>query len=155
MMSDIRKGKINFILVTDFARLSRNLLDFCVLQNDLVKYGSKFLSMKEQFDTSTAAGEMMILNVMNLAQFERKQTSERVTMNFRSRATRGLRSGGAPVLNVIRIASEMKPNSLASQTLEEELEGLGKKKLEYRNAIQNLEYQILDLREMEDPRRTF
>lgn len=98
MMSDIRKGKINFILVTDLARLSRNLLDFCVLQNDLVKYGAKFLSMKEQFDTSTAAGEMMILNIMNLAQFERKQTSERVTMNFHSRATRGLRSGGAPVL---------------------------------------------------------
>ncbi len=98
MLSDIRKGKINFILVTDLARLSRNLLDFCVLQNDLVKCGAKFLSMKEQFDTSTAAGEMMILNIMNLAQFERKQTSERVTMNFHSRATRGLRSGGAPVL---------------------------------------------------------
>ncbi len=98
MMSDIRKGRVNLILVTDLSRLSRNLLDFCVLLNDLKTFNAKFLSMKEQFDTSTAAGEMMVFNVMNLAQFERKQTSERVSINFHSRAMRGLRNGASTVL---------------------------------------------------------
>lgn len=94
MMSDLRKGKINLILVTDLSRLSRNILDFCLLLEDLKRFNAKFLSMKEQFDTSTPAGEMMVFNMINLAQFERKQTSERISLNFHSRALRGLSNGG-------------------------------------------------------------
>lgn len=80
MMRDIRKGRINLILVTDLSRLSRNILDFCLLLEELKKYNAKFLSLKEQFDTSTPAGEMMVFNMINLAQFERKQTAERVSL---------------------------------------------------------------------------
>ena len=98
MMKDIRAGKINLILVTDLSRLSRNILDFCILLEDLKKVSAKFLSLKEQFDTSTPAGEMMVFNMINLAQFERKQTSERVAMNFHARALRGFRNGGAVIL---------------------------------------------------------
>ena len=98
MMKDIRSGKINLILVTDLSRLSRNIPDFCDLLKDLDAHKAKFLSVKEQFDTSTPVGEMMIYNMINLAQFERKQTSERVSMNFHSRAMRGLKNGGNPIL---------------------------------------------------------
>lgn len=98
MMKDIRAGKIDLILVTDISRLSRNIPDFCVLLKDLETHRAKFLSVKEQFDTSTPVGEMMIYNMINLAQFERKQTSERVSMNFHSRALRGLMNGGNPIL---------------------------------------------------------
>ncbi len=98
MMREIRAGRINLILVTDISRLSRNILDFCVLLKELDKYKAKFLSIKEQFDTSTPAGEMMIFNMINLAQFERKQTSERISLNFHSRALRGLVNGGNPIL---------------------------------------------------------
>jgi site-specific DNA recombinase len=98
MMRDIRKGRVNLILVTDLSRLSRNILDFCLLLEELRKYNAKFLSLKEQFDTSTPAGEMMVFNMINLAQFERKQTAERVSLNFHSRALRGLRNGGALLL---------------------------------------------------------
>ncbi len=98
MMKDIRSGKINLILVTDLSRLSRNIADFCGLLKDLEEHRAKFLSVKEQFDTSTPVGEMMIYNMINLAQFERKQTSERVSMNFHSRALRGLMNGGNPLL---------------------------------------------------------
>ena len=98
MMKDIRDGKINLILVTDLSRLSRNIMDFCVLLEDLRKNNAKFLSMKEQFDTSTPAGEMMVFNMINLAQFERKQTSERVSVNFHARALRGLSNGGGILL---------------------------------------------------------
>jgi site-specific DNA recombinase len=98
MMKDIRTGKINLILVTDISRLSRNISDFCELLKDLEKHKAKFLSIKEQFDSSTPAGEMMLFNMINLAQFERKQTSERVATNFHSRAVRGLKNGGSPIL---------------------------------------------------------
>lgn len=98
MIRDIKSEKINLILVTDLSRLSRNILDFCLLLEDLKKANAKFLSLKEQFDTSTPAGEMMVFNMINLAQFERKQTSERVSLNFHARALRGLRNGGCSIL---------------------------------------------------------
>ena len=94
MFSDIKKGKINLVLVTDLARLSRSIQDFCHLVNFFKEYKAKFQSIKEQFDTTTAAGELVLFQLMTLAQFERKQVAERVTANFFSRALRGLRNGG-------------------------------------------------------------
>jgi site-specific DNA recombinase len=80
---------------------SCNISDFCDLYKELGKYKANFLSIKEQFDTSTPIGEMMVFNMVNLAQFERKQTSERISMNFHSRAMRGLVNGyTAPKIRV-------------------------------------------------------
>lgn len=94
IMNDIRKGKVNLILVSDLTRLSRNLLDFCNLINELEKHKASYLSMKEQFDTSTPIGRMMVYIIIALGQFEREQTSERVSINCHSRALRGLMNGG-------------------------------------------------------------
>lgn len=94
MFNDIKKGKINLVLVTDLARLSRSIQDFCHLVNFFKEHKAKFQSIKEQFDTTTAAGELVLFQLMTLAQFERKQVAERVTANFFSRALRGLRNGG-------------------------------------------------------------
>jgi len=102
MVRDLKAGKINLILITDLSRLSRNIADFCDLYKELGKYKANFLSIKEQFDTSTPVGEMMVFNMVNLAQFERKQTSERIAMNFHSRALRGLVNGGSPLLGYDR-----------------------------------------------------
>lgn len=102
MMSDVRKGKINLVLVHDVARLSRNTHDFEILLKELEKYGAGYLSMKEQFDTSTPAGRLMMNMVVNMAQFEREQVSERVSINCHSRATRGFLNGGKVVLGYDR-----------------------------------------------------
>lgn len=98
LIADLRKGAVNMVLVVDLSRLSRSIRDFCGLLDLFKETSSKFLSLKEQFDTSTAAGEMMLFNMINLAQFERRQISERVTLNFHSRALRGLRNGGVTPL---------------------------------------------------------
>lgn len=98
MLKDMKKGRINMVLVTDISRLSRSIRDFCAMYDFFKESRIKFLSLKEQFDTTTAAGEMMLFNIINLAQFERRQVSERVSLNFHSRALRGLRNGGsAPI----------------------------------------------------------
>lgn len=102
MMGDIRKSKVNLILVADLSRLSRNILDFGNLLDFLDKWKAKFLSMKEQFDTSTPAGKMMVFNMINLAQFEREQTSERVALNAHARAMRGLLNGGRAIMGYKR-----------------------------------------------------
>lgn len=98
MMLDLKSKKIDLILVPDLSRLSRNLLDFCGLLGFLEKHKSGFLSIKEQFDTSTSIGRMMVYQIITLAQFEREQTSERVALGAHARGMRGLLNGGRPIL---------------------------------------------------------
>ena len=98
MMKALKSGKINAIMVTELSRLSRNIPDFCDFHKMLENHGAKFFSIKEQFDSSTPAGKMMLYNMINLAQFEREQTSERVAINCHSRAQRGFLNGGPAIL---------------------------------------------------------
>lgn len=102
LMSDIRKKKIDLILISDLTRLSRNIEDFCALQRELEKYNAGFFSMKEQFDASTPSGRMMVNLMVSMAQFEREQTAERVAINCHSRAMRGYVNGGKPILGYSR-----------------------------------------------------
>lgn len=95
MLKDIRAGKINLIMVTEISRLSRNNRDFLNMWDMMSEHKCSFLSLREDFDTTTAAGEMLMFQLMNFAQFERKQTSERVSANMLSRASRGLYNGGS------------------------------------------------------------
>jgi len=95
MLSDIRSGRINLVLATELSRLSRSIKDFCGLWELFKDHDAKFVTLREQFDTTTAAGEMMVFNLINFAQFERKQTAERISANWASRARRGLWNGGS------------------------------------------------------------
>lgn len=95
MLRDIRLGNINLVLVTELSRLSRNNRDFLSMWDMMHDQKCSFMSLREDFDTTTAAGEMLLFQLMNFAQFERKQTSERVAANILARAGRGLYNGGS------------------------------------------------------------
>lgn len=95
MLRDVRTGKISLIMVTEISRLSRNNRDFLSMWDMMHDQKCSFMSLREDFDTTTAAGEMLMFQLMNFAQFERKQTSERVTANILARASRGLYNGGS------------------------------------------------------------
>ncbi len=90
----IRGKEIDLVMVTELSRLSRNTRDFVGMWDMMRDHGCGFTSLREDFDTTTAAGEMVIFQLMNLAQFERRQTSERVEANIAVRAARGLYNGG-------------------------------------------------------------
>jgi site-specific DNA recombinase len=95
MLQDMRSGKINLIMVTELSRLSRNNRDFLSMWDSMHEHKCSFMSLREDFDTTTAAGEMLLFQLINFAQFERKQTSERVTANILARSSRGLFNGGS------------------------------------------------------------
>lgn len=95
MLNDMRANKINLIMVTEISRLSRNNRDFLEIWDLMSAQKCSFMSLREDFDTTTAAGEMLLFQLMNFAQFERKQTSERVAANILARAKRGLYNGGS------------------------------------------------------------
>lgn len=93
MMSKVRKGEFTHLCVWKIDRISRNLLDFAAMYDELKKYHVTFVSKNEQFDTSSAMGEAMLKIILVFAELERKLTSERVTGIMLDRATKGLWNG--------------------------------------------------------------
>lgn len=94
MMGRIRKGAFSHLLVWKIDRISRNLLDFAEMYDELQSLRVTFVSKNEQFDTSTAIGEAMLKIILVFAELERNMTSERVTATMISRANNGLWNGG-------------------------------------------------------------
>ena len=94
LLNDIQRGEITLLMVSDLSRLSRSIRDFCDIWEMMKACGCGFQSLRENMDTTTAAGEMVLFTLANLAQFERAQTAERVLANMQARAARGLYNGG-------------------------------------------------------------
>lgn len=94
MMDRLRTGEFTHLLVWKIDRISRNLLDFASMYQELKDLGIAFVSKNEQFDTSNAVGEAMLKIILVFAELERQMTSERVTAVMLSRANNGQWNGG-------------------------------------------------------------
>ncbi len=93
MMKKVRAGEISHIVVYKIDRVSRNLVDFSLMYDELKKYRVTFISLNEQFDTSSAIGEAVLKIILVFAELERKLTSERVTGVMIDRAMSGKWNG--------------------------------------------------------------
>lgn len=93
MIADVRAGLIENVVVYKIDRISRNLVDFSLMYDEFKKYHVTFISLNEQFDTSTAIGEAILKIILVFAELERKMTSERVTDVMVGRAEAGLWNG--------------------------------------------------------------
>ena len=93
MMKKIRAGLISHVVVYKIDRISRNLVDFSVMYDEFKKYRVTFISLNEQFDTSSAIGEAVLKIILVFAELERKLTSERVTGVMIDRAMSGKWNG--------------------------------------------------------------
>lgn len=94
MMIHIRNNEFTHLIVWKVDRISRNLLDFSAMYQELKNHHTTFVSLNEQFDTSTAIGEAMLKIILIFAELERKMTSERVTAVMIGRAEEGFFNGG-------------------------------------------------------------
>ena len=93
MMQMVRAGQISHVLVYKIDRVSRNLVDFSLMYDDFKKNRVVFISLNEQFDTSSAIGEAILKIILVFAELERKMTSERVMDIMLGRAKNGLWNG--------------------------------------------------------------
>lgn len=94
MMKRIRKHEFSHVLVWKIDRISRNLLDFAQMYQELRRLRVVFVSKNEQFDTSTAMGEAMLKIILVFAELERNMTAERVRATMISKANAGEWNGG-------------------------------------------------------------
>lgn len=82
MMDRLRTGEFSHLLVWKIDRISRNLLDFANMYEELKKLGVTFVSKNEQFDTSSAIGEAMLKIILIFAELERNMTAERFAIDL-------------------------------------------------------------------------
>lgn len=93
-MNDAKQNKFNTLICYKLDRLSRNIGDFSNLINTLEKYNISFISVVEQFDTSSAMGKAMMYICSVFSQLERETISQRVCDNMYSLAANGYWLGG-------------------------------------------------------------
>lgn len=94
MIKDIRNKKIKCVIVYRLDRISRNVTDFCNLKNEFIKYNTDFISVTENFDTSTPMGRAMLMISSVFAQLERDTIAERIKDNMYELAKTGRWLGG-------------------------------------------------------------
>lgn len=95
---DIKDGKVNAVIVTELSRLSQSVKDFVQFWDFLKRHKATFYSLKESFDTSTPMGELMVVQAISFAQFERETIVSRIKEGAKARAERGLTNGGRRML---------------------------------------------------------
>lgn len=95
MLSDISNGLIDMIVVYKLDRLSRSQKDtLTLIEDDFIAHNVDFISINENFDTSTPFGRAMIGILSVFAQLEKDQITERFTMGRIGRAKSGYFHGG-------------------------------------------------------------
>ncbi len=118
LVKDIQKRKINAVVVKKLDRLSRSLLDFENLMNLMNENDVEFISIKENFDTTTAMGKAMLRVALVFAQLEREQTSERIADVMGHRASQGLFNGGRRLFGYSIVEKELVPYPKEKQIVE-------------------------------------
>ncbi|MBY2478010.1 recombinase family protein [Clostridioides difficile] len=94
MMQDAKDKKFNHLICYRLDRISRNVSDFSTLIEKLNKLDISFISIKEQFDTSTPMGRAMMFISSVFAQLERETIAERIKDNMYELARSGRWLGG-------------------------------------------------------------
>lgn len=93
MMEEVKNDKISHVIVYKIDRISRNLVDFSLMYDEFKFHRVTFISLNEQFDTSSAIGEAILKIILVFAELERKLTSERVKDIMINRAQAGQWNG--------------------------------------------------------------
>ncbi len=94
MMEAARQRKFQAIIVYRLDRISRNVSDFSGLIEELSRLNVSFISIKEQFDTSTPMGRAMMYIASVFSQLERETIAERIRDNMQELAKTGRWLGG-------------------------------------------------------------
>jgi site-specific DNA recombinase len=98
LLADIEDGKVDCIVVYKVDRLSRSLIDFSKIVGIFERHSVDFVSVTQQFNTSTSMGRLMLNVLLSFAQFEREIISERTRDKITATRHKGKWTGGMPML---------------------------------------------------------
>ena len=94
LLRDVQANKVDVIVVYKVDRLTRSLADFAKLVELFDRHGVSFVSVTQQFNTTTSMGRLTLNVLLSFAQFEREVTSERIRDKIAASKRKGLWVGG-------------------------------------------------------------
>ena len=94
LLEDIVAGKVDVIVVYKVDRLSRSLHDFARMVEVFDKHTVSFVSVTQQFNTTSSMGRLTLNVLLSFAQFEREVTGERIRDKIAASKAKGMWMGG-------------------------------------------------------------
>jgi site-specific DNA recombinase len=98
LLGDIVAGKVDVVVVYKIDRLTRSLFDFAKIVEAFEAKGVSFVSITQQFNTSTSMGRLTLNVLLSFAQFERELAGERIRDKIAASKKKGMWMGGLPPL---------------------------------------------------------
>ncbi|MHA1545504.1 MAG: recombinase family protein, partial [Alphaproteobacteria bacterium] len=98
LLADIEAKRIDTVVVYKVDRLTRSLSDFAKIVDVFDKAGISFVSVTQQFNTTTSMGRLTLNMLLSFAQFEREVTGERIRDKIAASKKKGMWMGGLPAL---------------------------------------------------------
>lgn len=95
LLSELKAGKIDIIVVYKVDRLTRSLSDFAKLVELFDAHSASFVSVTQSFNTTTSMGRLTLNMLLSFAQFEREVSSERVRDKIAASKAKGIWVGGS------------------------------------------------------------
>lgn len=94
LLRDVKDGKIDTVVVYKVDRLTRSLLDFAKIIQILDSAHASFVSVTQQFNTTSSMGRLTLNVLLSFAQFEREITGERIRDKIAASKKKGMWMGG-------------------------------------------------------------
>ena len=117
LLADIEAGKLDIVVVYKIDRLTRSLTDFSRMIEVFERHGVSFVSVTQQFNTTTSMGRLMLNILLSFAQFEREVTGERIRDKIAASKRKGLWMGGMPPLGYDVENRRLIPNAKEAKTV--------------------------------------
>lgn len=96
LLTDIETGKVKVVVVYKVDRLTRSLADFAKMVELFDAHGVSFVSVTQQFNTTSSMGRLTLNVLLSFAQFEREVTGERIRDKIAASKRKGMWMGGIP-----------------------------------------------------------
>jgi DNA invertase Pin-like site-specific DNA recombinase len=113
LLSEVKAGRVDTIVVYKVDRLTRSLMDFSKLVETFDKAGTSFVSVTQSFNTTTSMGRLTLNMLLSFAQFEREVTAERIRDKIAASKAKGMWMGGTPPIGY-------KPNGRSLEIVEDD-----------------------------------
>jgi site-specific DNA recombinase len=98
LIADLTAGRVDTVVVYKIDRLTRSLADFAKIVEILDAKGASFVSVTQQFNTTTSMGRLTLNVLLSFAQFEREVIGERIRDKIAASKRKGMWMGGVPPL---------------------------------------------------------
>jgi DNA invertase Pin-like site-specific DNA recombinase len=98
LLADITAGRVDIVVVYKIDRLTRSLTDFAKIVEIFDARGASFVSVTQQFNTTTSMGRLTLNILLSFAQFEREVIGERIRDKIAASKKKGMWMGGVPPL---------------------------------------------------------